>query len=135
MAQDLTSFLSANPVDNVEVEVSIPGRLAGYTFKVKPVTSKQFYKYQQIATTVIPGKNKDVKFNTGRFQELIIINHVTYPNFKDASLLANAGVNTPEEYLNKFFLAGELTNLSEKISEISGFQETDQELEDEVKNS
>ena len=135
MAQDLTSFLSANPVDNVEVEVSIPGRLSGYTFKVKPVTQKQFYKYQQIATTVVPGRNKDVKFNTGKFQELIIINHVTYPNFKDANLLAGAGVNTPEEYLNKFFLAGELTNLSEKISEISGFQETDQELEDEVKNS
>ena len=135
MAKDLVSFLQKNPVDELEKEVSIPGRLAEYKFKIKPMTQKEFYKYQQIATTVIPGKNKDVKFNSGRFNELVIVNHVTYPNFKDVALLTNAGVNTPEEYLNKFFLAGELANLSDEISKLSGFETTDNELEDEVKNS
>lgn len=135
MANDLVSFLQKHPVGDIEQEVSIPGRLAKFKFKIKPMTQKQFYKYQSIATTVIPGKNKDVKFNSGRFNELVIVNHVTYPNFSDATLLSNAGVNTPEEYLNKFFLAGELTNLSEEISIISGFQTPDKELEEEVKNS
>lgn len=135
MAKDLVSFLQKNPVDAIEQEIKIPGRLAEFTFKIKPMTQKQFYQYQQIATTVIPGKNKDVKFNSGRFSELVILNHVTYPNFRDANLLSGAGVNTPEEYLNKFFLAGELANLTEEISIISGFQTPDIELEDEVKNS
>lgn len=135
MAKDLVSFLQKNPIDAIEQEVSIPGRLAEFKFKIKPMSSKEFYKYQQIATSVIQGKNKDVKFNSGRFNELVILNHVTYPNFKDATLLSGAGVNTPEEYLNKFFLAGELANLTEEISVISGFQQTDTELEDEVKNS
>lgn len=135
MAKDLVSFLQKNPVDTIEQEVTIPGRLKEFSFKIKPMTSKEFYKYQQIATMVIPGKNKNVKFDTGRFNELVILNHVTYPNFRDAELLSSAGVNTPEEYLNKFFLAGELANLSDKISEISGFETTDTELEDEVKNS
>ena len=135
MAKDLVSFLQKNPIDGMEHEVSIPGRLAEFKFKIKPMSSKEFYKYQQIATTVIPGKHKDVKFNSGRFNEQVIINHVTYPNFRDANLLTGAGVNTPEEYINKFFLAGELANLTEEISVISGFQQTDEELEDEVKKS
>lgn len=135
MAKDLVSFLAKNPVNDIEHEVSIPGRLADFTFKIKPMTQKQYYKYQQIATTVIPGKNKDVKFNTGRFSELVILNHVVYPNFKDVNLLSDAGVDTPEQYLEKFFLAGELSNLTEEISIISGFQTPDVELEDEVKNS
>lgn len=135
MANDLVSFLQENPIDVLEHEVSIPGRLAEFKFKIKPMTSKEFYKYQQIATAVTTGKAKDVKFNSGRFNELVIINHVTYPNFKDATLLSGAGVNTPEEYLNKFFLAGELANLTEEISILSGFQQTDAELEEEVKNS
>ena len=135
MAKDLVSFLQKNPVDGITHEISIPGRLAEFKFEIKPMTSKEFHKYQQIATTLIPGKAKDAKFNSGRFNELVIINHVTYPNFKDATLLSNAGVNTPEEYLNKFLLAGELANLTEEISIISGFQQTEVELEEEVKNS
>ena len=133
MANDLLSYLAKNPI--TEQEVSIPGRLAQFKFKIKPMSAKEFYKYQQIATTMGTGKNKDIKFNTGRFNEQVIINHVTSPNFKDANLLSGAECNTPEEYLNKFFLAGELANLSDKISELSGFQTTDEELEDEAKNS
>lgn len=135
MAQDLISFLSSNPVDEITQEISIPGRLAQFKFKIKPMTQKQFYKYQQIATTVIQGKNKDVKFNTSRFNELVIINHVIEPNFKDANLLASAGVNDAEEYLNKFFLAGEVANLTEELCLISGFATPDAQLEDEAKNS
>lgn len=135
MAQDLISFLSNNPVDEITEEISIPGRLAQFKFKIKPMTQKQFYKYQQIATTVVPGKSKDVKFNTSRFNELVIVNHVIEPNFKDEKLLSNAGLNTPEEYLNKFFLAGEVANLTEELCLISGFATPDAQLEDEAKNS
>lgn len=135
MAEDLLSYLHKNPVDNAEFEVSIPGRLSKFKFKIKPLNQKQFYNYQRIATIKVPGKSRDVSFNNAKFNELVILNHVTYPNFKDASLLTSAGVNTPEEYLNKFFLAGELSKLSDKISEISGFDTTDEELEEEAKNS
>ena len=134
-AQDLVSFLSQTPVDEMEFEVTIPGRLSKFKFKVKPMDGKQHNKYQQISTTITPGRNKDVKLNAGRFNELVIVNHCVYPNFKDASLLASKGVNTPEEYLNKFLLAGEINNLSNEICRLSGFTVTEQELEEEVKNS
>ncbi len=129
---DLVSFLAQHPVSEMHQEVSIGGRLAEYKFKIQPMTQSQFYKYQQLCT--ILNKDKTVKFNSGRFNELVILNHVISPDFRNTTTLASAGVNTPEEFINKFFLAGELVQLSDKISEASGFNQTDQELEDEVKN-
>lgn len=133
MAQDLMSFLREQPIETLQQEVSLGGRLKDFTFKIRPMSAKQFYKYQQIATT-IKGKNS-VDFNTDRFNELVILNHVIEPNFRNAELVSSMNVSTPEELLNKYFLGGELVTLAEKISEISGFDKTDKELEEEVKNS
>lgn len=135
MTQNLLEYLAQNPIDDMEQEVHIDGRLSKFKFRIKPMTSDQFYKYQRISTIAVQGKTKEVKFNAGRFNELVILNHVVEPNFKDSTLLSSAGVNTPEQYLNKYFLAGELAKLSDKISEISGFETTDEELEEEAKNS
>ena len=134
MAKDLISFLASNPVTELVQEVSIPGRLGKYKFKIKPMTQKEYYKYQQICTTIV-GKDKGVKFNSGRFSEMVIINHIIEPNFKSTEVLAKLGVQTPEEALEKFFLGGELLELSGKISEVSGFSTTEEELEEEAKNS
>jgi len=133
MAQDLMSFLKQNPIDEMVTEVTIPGRLQHFPFKIKPMSATQFYKYQQIATKI--SSNKQVGFNSARFNELVILNHVVEPNFKDAEFLSSMGVDTSEQLLNKYFLGGELIDLSNKISEISGFNTPDKELEDEVKNS
>lgn len=135
MAQDLVSFLQQNPVDEIVQQVSVPGRLAKFKFKVRPMNQKQFNAYQRISTTFAQGKNKETKFDSGKFNELVIINQVVEPNFKDANLLSAAGVTTPEQYLNKFFLAGELGNLVEEICVLSGFVTPDAQLEEEVKNS
>ena len=134
-AQDLVSFLSQTPVTELEYEITIPGRLSKFKFKVKPMDGKQHSRYQQLSTTTMPGRNRNVKFNNGKFNELVLVNNVVYPNFKDASLLASKGVNTPEEYINKFLLAGEIDALVNEICKLSGFTVTDTELEEEVKNS
>lgn len=133
MAKDLMSFLAKNPVDQLEQIVTIPGRLAEFKFKIKPMNAKQFYAYQRVATSFEKGKNLD--FNSGKFNELVVINHVIEPNFRDADNLSALGVRTPEEFINKYFLSGELIDLAEKISELSGFNKDDKQLEDEVKNS
>lgn len=134
MAKDLISFLASNPVAELVHEVSIPGRLAGFKFKIKPITQKEYYDYQQRCTSIV-GRDKPVKFNSGRFSELVILNHVVEPNFRSVEVLDQLKAKTPEEVLNKFFLGGELQELSGKISEISGFNTSDEELEEEVKNS
>lgn len=133
MAKDLISFLKKNPIDEMVQEVKLTGRLADYPFKIKPMSANQFYKYQRICTKI--QSNKSTDFNSSRFNELVILNHVVEPDFKSAELLTDMGVKTSEELLNKFFLGGELIDLSNKISELSGFNTPDSELEDEVKNS
>ena len=134
MTENLVQFLAQNQVGDLIKEVHIDGRLKEFTFKVKPITQNQFNNYQQLCTTL--GKNgKSAKFNNGRFNELVIINHVVEPNLRSTDVLATVDATTPEEYLNKVFLAGELVQLVDQISEISGFGKTDEDLEIEVKNS
>lgn len=133
MADNLVQFLAQNQVGEMVKEVNIGGRLKEFTFKVKPITQSQFNNYQQICTTI--GKNKTAKFNNGKFNELVIINHVVEPNLRSTDVLATVNATTPGEYINKVFLAGEIVQLGEQISEISGFGVTDEELEIEVKNS
>ena len=133
MSENLVQFLAQNQIEGITKEVCIGGRLKGFTFKIKPMNSNQFYKYQQLSTAI--GKDKNVKFNSGRFNELVILNHVIEPNLRSTDVLSSAGCGTPEEYLNKVFLAGELIELSDKISQISGFNQSDEQLEEQVKNS
>lgn len=133
MAQDLISFLAENPIENLQHEIKLGGRLKEFTFKIKPMSGKQFYDYQKIATKL--GTNKSLEFNTAKFNELVVLNHLVEPNLRNVELLSSLNVATPEQCLYKYFLGGELVELAEKISEISGFNTTDKELEDEVKNS
>ena len=135
MAKDLMSYLAQNPVDQLVQEIRIPGRLEKFPIKIKPMSPKQFHDYQQIATKLGNGGKQQTSFNTGKFHGLVVINHVVEPNLRDATALSAAGVSTPEEFLNKFFLSGEILELVEQISAISGFNKSDIELEDEVKNS
>jgi len=133
MAENLVQYLAQNQVEGVIEEVRISGRLKDFTFKVKPINQSQFNHYQRIATTI--GKKGQVnKFDNGKFNELVIINHVVEPNFRSTEVLDTVNAKTPEEYINKVFLAGEIVQLGEQISEISGFGTTDEELEIEVKN-
>lgn len=133
MTDNLVQFLAKNQIQDMEQEVKIGGRLKDFTFKIKPITQDQFNRYQRICTTF--GKDgKSAKFDNGKFTQLVILNHVIEPNFRSTEVLATVSCNTPEEYLNKVFLPGEIGELSNKISEISGFGTTDEELEIEVKN-
>lgn len=134
MAENLVQYLAQNQIVGEVQEVRIGGRLKDFTFKVKPINQSQFNQYQRIATT-IGKKGQGTKFDNGKFNELVIINHVVEPNFRSTEVLGTVNATTPEEYINKVFLAGEIVQLGEKISELSGFGVTDDELEIEVKNS
>jgi hypothetical protein len=65
---------------------------------------------------------------------LLILNHTVDPNFRDAELIKSAGCTTPQQLLNKLLLAGEIQVLSEHIRNISGFEDSIDDLVDEVKN-
>lgn len=127
-------FLLENPVTDVAKDIKISGRLEDFTLKVKALSGKQYNDYQTLSLENA-SSNKKRRFNTKKFQELVVVNCLVDPNLKDVEFLNKLGVHTSEEALYKVFLAGEIAQIAEAILKVSGFDEDIEVLEEEVKNS
>lgn len=99
-------------------------------FKIKAISGEAYASYRKEALKIT--KN-GAEFDTKRFNELIVINHTIDPNFRDAEAVKAAGCITPEQYMYRSLLAGEIDALAAKISELSGFNTTIEEAKEEVK--
>ena len=129
----LIDFLIEESGKDIVEEVVLSERLKGKPFKIGIMDSTQHSGYQQAATSIKKGKKID--FNEKLFNESVIINHCIEPNFKDAEFIGRAGCATPGQCLNKVLRAGEVSTLSRKIMELSGFLRDDDELASDAKNS
>lgn len=61
-----------------------------------------------------------------------MIDGVVEPSLKDKTLLDHFHCVTPKELVKKLFLAGEIAELSNVVTELSGYDKTDED-EEEVK--
>lgn len=134
---NLQDFLIANPVDNLTEEVVISPRFVDekgnpLKFTIKAMTPIEFEDIRKKAMQIKKGKK--VEFDNQLFNLSIAINNTVNPDFKNAESIQKLGVKTPEEYIQRVLLAGELTTLVEKINKLSGFDVDMNELVDEVKN-
>lgn len=135
----LQEFLNLNPVDNVVNEVIVSDRFkdengSPLRFKIKAMTNAEFEEARKKATTIKTKKGGSFDFDTRKFNETIIINHTINPEFKDANSIQKMGCITPEQYLNKVLLAGEIAELANQIQTLSGFDKTFEEDIEEAKN-
>lgn len=130
---NLMQFLIENPVDNLTEEVIVSPRLAKFPFKIKGMTGPEFAEYQRMSTKI--GKKRKVEFDSKTFNELVVLNHTLEPNFRDAESIKKAGCQTPEQFLYKSLLAGEISELAQEISALSGFDKDMDEEVEEAKNS
>jgi hypothetical protein len=104
-------------------------------FKIKAMTNDEFEEIRKAAASISTKKGKrSISFDTKRFNELVVINNTIDPNFKDAESIKKLGCITPEQYLNKVLLAGEIVELSQQIQTLSGFELEIDELVEEAKN-
>lgn len=129
----LIQFLIENPVDNLTAEVMVSPRLAKFPFKIKGMTGPDFSEYQKLSTKI--GRHKKIEFDSKTFNELVVLNHTVEPNFKDADSIKKAGCQSPEQFLYKSLLAGEIAELAQQISALSGFDKDMEETVEEAKNS
>lgn len=129
----LQQFLTKNSVDNLIEEISLGGRLKDFKFKVKALTGNQYNDYQTLCVEN-PGSAKKRRFNTKKFYELIVVNCVLEPNFKEAEWMKELGVPDAASAMYKTLLAGEITQLAEVILRISGFDNDIEDEMEEVKN-
>lgn len=130
----LQKFLLENPVEDVTADIVISERLKGFHFKIKAITSGEYNQYQSVCIEN-PNSSKKRKFNTKKFNELVVLNHTVEPNFKDADWLKAAECVDSSRLINKTLLAGEVTEVAQQILKLSGFDNEDLEEEvEEVKN-
>lgn len=133
----LQDFLNAHPVDNLTEEVVVSPRFKDkegnlLKFKIKAMTSREFDEIRKSSTEI--RKNRKVEFDAQKFNLKMVINHTVSPDFKHAESLKKLGCSTPEEYVERVLLAGEVTALAAKIQELSGFDVDMETLVDEAKN-
>lgn len=133
----LQEFLNANPVDDITDEVVVSRRFKDkdgnlLRFKIRAMTNRTFDDLRKRFTRM--GKGRKVDFDAQGFNNAVVIEHTIEPNFKDADSIEKLGCSTPEEYLGKVLLAGEITTLVQKIQELSGFDVDMEDLVEEAKN-
>ena len=127
---ELEQFLSLPDVNEIQEEVFVNNRVG--TFTIKPMSSAQFDEYSKRCRSKVNKKGMD--FDTAKFNLLIVAGQTIKPDFNNAELLKKAGCATASELIEKKLLAGEIAVLSEKISEISGFNTDINEKVAEAKN-
>ena len=132
----LKEFLVENSdIVGKEVEVPISPRFKDkegnlLKFKIRPMTGDEFGKYQKQCTTInVNGRKKETIFDSGKFNLLCIINHCIDPDFKDVDFLKQLGVQTPEQAVSKTLLAGEIVELGNQVTKVSGF---DTDINEEI---
>lgn len=126
--------LDANELDlpTADVEIKRLSKKLGekMIFKCRAIDSDTYNDIIELTTGINDQGNPTV--DTGKLQILVAIEGIVSPSLKDEKLLKHFNCATPQVLLNKLLLPGEITKLSNTISELSGFGDGGDE---EIKNS
>ena len=122
----LDDFLGLNDVSEIrkEISVKVDGKELGLV--IRPLTEDEHTEFQRRSQNV--SKNK-MTFDTGKYNNLVIENCIVEPNFSDEGFLKKVKCISASEFLNKKFPAGVLTDIAQKIQELSGFESYEMEIE------
>jgi hypothetical protein len=129
----LEEFLATHTVENLTAEIVLNERLKDFKFTIGSMTRDELERYQKLCI-IRDKKGNVIKQDSMKFSELVIVNHLLYPNFKSAEFLGKLGVNTPAQGLSKVLKVGEITALSEKIMKFNGFDEDFEDIRTKAKN-
>ena len=127
---NLEKFIAMPNVKDVTEEVFINDRIG--KIKIKPMTNEQYNSYLARCRGKITKNGID--FKDGKYNLLVITNHVVDPDFNNAEGLAKAGFNDPYEFINAKLKAGEIQDIVIKIAELSGIGGSIDEAVEEAKN-
>lgn len=116
-----------------EVEVPRLTQVLGEPFKVicQAIDGERYADIQK-ASIDLNKKGGVRNINLFDMQVLTVIDGMVEPNLKDKKLLQHFNCITPKELVKKLFLAGEIAELSNVITELSGYDKTEED-EEEIK--
>ena len=127
---NLEKFIAMPNVKDIEEEVFINERIG--KIKIKPMTNGQYNEYLARCRSKLT-KN-GISFDDGKYNLLVLKNHVIDPNFSDAEGLSKSGFTTPDEFINAKLKAGEIQDIVIKIAELSGIGGSLDEAIEQAKN-
>lgn len=106
-----------------QVEIKRLSKIVGepVVFTCQAITAEDYHEIQEGATRI--SRKGDIDIDTNEIQAFAILKGVANPDLKDKELCQKYNALTPRELIDKLLLAGEIANLYEAISELSGFGE------------
>ena len=116
-----------------EIEIQRLTEIMGEPFKIKcqAIDGERYADIQRSAVDL--NKKGGIKnFNLFDMQVLTVIDGVVEPSMKDSKLIKHFGCATPKDLVKKLFLAGEIAEISNVVTELSGYDKTEDD-EEEVK--
>lgn len=133
----LQEILNLNVVDQISTYVEITDRLKdedgeNFKFKIRPILFEELNNLKKRAMTL--DKDGKTYIDEGYLNMLCVIEATIEPNFKDSESIEEIDAITPEQYLNKVLLAGEIDRLINEILKISGFLVDIEEMVADIKN-
>ena len=117
-----------------EIEIKRLSELMGSPFNVK-CQAIDGERYADIQRTAVDLNKKGGLRNINLFemQVLTVLDGVVEPSLKDKKLIEHFGCVTPKDLVKKLFLSGEIADLSNAITELSGYEKDTDNEEEEVK--
>lgn len=130
MSSKLEDFLGLGNIADIQEEISVKVGEKNLSLKIRAMTESEHKDFQK-RSTIITKKNVD--FDTGKYNSLMIPACIVEPNFRSADFLAQAKCQTAWDFINARFPAGAIEDIAQKIQELSGFSSMNEEIE-EAKN-
>lgn len=114
-----------------EIEIKRLSVIVGEPFivKVKEVDSDRM---QEIQAMLFDKKGRYDATQVRKVNKLAVLEGIVEPDIKDEKLQKHFGAATPKDLIDTLFKGVELTTIADKIAEISGFIEPEEE--EEIKN-
>lgn len=119
------------PIKVVEIKRLSDSLGESVLFKCEALDAEKFNEIQENALS-INEKGEFENINTSELQIFSIIEGVKEPNLKSKELMNMFGAPTPKELVKTLLLPGEISNLYNVISDLSGFTK---DAVSEIKNS
>lgn len=133
MTSNFKAFLKSevSPLETVEVKLD----RFSEPIKLRPLSSAESDRISEQSFDKVPGKGGQITrvFNNVKNLRGMCVNSIVYPDLNDSSLQASYGVTGAVALYGELFSMGESQIIAEKVAEISGITDINEDIE-EAKN-
>lgn len=122
----LEDFLAVGKSTDITEEIMVKLGGKDFTLTIRAMSEDEHKEWQNRSMRI---SKKNVSFDSGKYNSLMVPACIVEPNFNDAAFLEKAKCQTAWEFIGSRFPAGVIENISQKIQELSGFDTLEAEIE------